>query len=557
VKTYQRSRKSLPNPVPPRSGAQRDVSQSLREGLRRGFKQIIRQVADKLGIKVLEPAINPGYIQLFTSAYPKIPIHRIARRIKGRSSNIPKKRSSPELLKLPSPRTHSYYVSTIGAVSKEAIEKYIEAQKGRLKMERTNTFIIEGRPALRELAENCARLYNEVNFERRQAYIHYRKFEWYPKHLYTKYAPLIGSATAQQIINKNNEAWKSFLALKRLEAEGRLPEHITGVSMPRYWKRNGKRELRIIVRNDCYRIDDEYLYLPKGLRLKYKGDLKWKGKKGRLEIIYDEVDKVWRGFMIVKVEKPQLKGGKKSLYMDLGVVNLATIWFEGLKKPIAFSGRAVLADWWYWKGRIAEEQSRLARINRAKTSKRLMKLYRIRRRRFRHALNAMIKRIVEDAHQLGISKIVLGRLRGIRGNSHNGKANAMVNNFWSFNYTVRRFREKCEEYGIKVEEGSEYKTSSECPFCHSKGKRKYRGLFYCGKCGMAMNADAVGALNMARNDGTIIPNPSWGRDNWVVAHPLLLRWNGMRWEPKRAMNNQPMNTLRSKNLPTSSRGECQ
>jgi len=40
-----------------------------------------------------------------------------------------------------------------------------------------------------------------------------------PKHLYEKYAPLIGSATAQQIINKNNEAWRSFLALKRLEAE--------------------------------------------------------------------------------------------------------------------------------------------------------------------------------------------------------------------------------------------------------------------------------------------------------------------------------------------------
>ena len=38
--------------------------------------------------------------------------------------------------------------------------------------------------------------------------------------------------------------------------------------------------------------------------------------------------------------------------------------------------------------------------------------------------------IVEDAHQLGISKMVLGRLKGIRGNSHNSaKANAMINNF--------------------------------------------------------------------------------------------------------------------------------
>ena len=97
-------------------------------------------------------------------------------------------------------------------------------------MERTNTFVIEGCPALCELAENCARLYNEVNFDRRQAYIRYKRFEWYPKHLYEKYAPLIGSATAQQIINKNNEAWRSFLALKRLEVEGRLPEHITSLN---------------------------------------------------------------------------------------------------------------------------------------------------------------------------------------------------------------------------------------------------------------------------------------------------------------------------------------
>jgi len=51
------------------------------------------------------------------------------RRIKGRSSNI-LRREFHELLKLPSLWTRSYYVSTVGAVSKEAIEKYIEAQKG-------------------------------------------------------------------------------------------------------------------------------------------------------------------------------------------------------------------------------------------------------------------------------------------------------------------------------------------------------------------------------------------------------------------------------------------
>jgi len=63
--------------------------------------------------------------------------------------------------------------------------------------------------------------------------------------------------------------------------------------------------------------------------------------------------------------------------------------------------------------------------------------------------------------RLDISKIVLGRLKNIRTKSrNNGKANAMINNFWSFNHIVRRFREKAEEYGIEVEEKSEYKMSS-------------------------------------------------------------------------------------------------
>jgi len=43
------------------------------------------------------------------------------------------------------------------------------------------------------------------------------------------------------------------------------------------------------------------------------------------------------------------------------------------------------------------------------------------------------------------------------------------------------------------------------------------------------NRDAAGVLNMGHLHG--------GGVNGVVAHPLLLRWDGMRWKPKKAMNN--------------------
>lgn len=94
------------------------------------LEQIIYEVAEELGIKVLELAVNPDHLHLFISAYPTIPVHKIVKRIKGRSSRI-LRQEFPELLKLPSLWTHSYFVVTIGNVSKETIEKYIEAQKGR------------------------------------------------------------------------------------------------------------------------------------------------------------------------------------------------------------------------------------------------------------------------------------------------------------------------------------------------------------------------------------------------------------------------------------------
>jgi len=43
------------------------------------LEQIIYEVADELGIKVLKPAINPDHLHLFVSAHPAIPVHKIVK----------------------------------------------------------------------------------------------------------------------------------------------------------------------------------------------------------------------------------------------------------------------------------------------------------------------------------------------------------------------------------------------------------------------------------------------------------------------------------------------
>src|SRR3990170_8294504 len=116
-------------------------------------------------------------------------------------------------------------------------------------MKRSNIFNLaptrEQHRLLQELAANCAKLWNEVNYLHRQQYENYLKLDWNPQ-AYKKYVLLVGSATAQQIVRKNNEAWRAFLALKRMEKNGKLPSTIKRAKLPGYWKRDGRYVLRIL-----------------------------------------------------------------------------------------------------------------------------------------------------------------------------------------------------------------------------------------------------------------------------------------------------------------------
>lgn len=170
-------------------------------------------------------------------------------------------------------------------------------------MRRTNTFLLkptqEQEKRLFELADNCSKMWNEITYKRRQSFFS-GNMDWDTDEEYHKYKRLIGSATAQQIIRKSNEAWKSYFALLKKKKEGKLPSHIRRVSPPGYWKdrKTGKRVLRILVRNDCYKLGGDVLKFGK-MEIRWRGKNKWKGKQGRLEIVYD--DHKWYAFQPVSV----------------------------------------------------------------------------------------------------------------------------------------------------------------------------------------------------------------------------------------------------------------
>jgi len=397
-------------------------------------------------------------------------------------------------------------------------------------MRRTNKLRLrpteEQEKALLNLCEMSAVLWNKLNYIRRQRFFE-GLFDWEEgiAELYDEFKPIIGAVTAQQIIRKNNEAWRSFFALLKLKGEGKLPPHIHNVAPPRYWKdrESGRRRLMTVIRNDSYRIEEEgkkkWLVLPKGLRVRVIGSIRWEGKQGRLEIYYDDLTGRWYAHQSVEVDQPRHTTSSRKAFVDLGVANIITAWIEGEKQSIAFSGKPSLSDWWYWNHKISEHQSELKRANDRSASKRLRKLYRKRQRRFRDAINTIIYRFVKLCFGKGVSEIIVGDIAYIRDNNSKGsKINSLIHNFWSFRYIIERLKTTAENFGIKVKLVKESYTSSRCPWCGSESVRKHKRLFKCLSCGIEAHRDVVGALNIALLHGEGF--------NRVLAHPVHILIGG-------------------------------
>ncbi len=400
-------------------------------------------------------------------------------------------------------------------------------------MKRTNLFSLaptqDQHHALEELAIACAKLWNEINYVHHQQYQNYLKLGWNPQ-LYKRYIPRIGSATAQQIVRKNNEAWRSFIALKRMKRNGMLPSTMKRVNPPKYWKRDGQYVLRILFRCDSYRIRQGRVDLPRGLSIQFKGKPKWTGKQGRLKVAWDPLSKKWRVFQAVNVKPIITPLGSKTCYIDMGVRNLATVWMPEWRQPIAYQSGRLLADWWYWTNRIAQHQQRLYAMNERKKSKLLSALYRMRKRRFQHAVASFARQLIKDLYNQGVSNIIIGELTGIRINNHRRQGNAMIHNYWSHKHVADRLRWTAEEYGIKVRTVSEAYTSQTCPQCRSRHSERVLRGFRCLDCGLEGHRDAVGVLNMAARCGEYAVRP--------MAWPMLLRWDGCRWNRNNGMPTQ-------------------
>jgi putative transposase len=386
---------------------------------------------------------------------------------------------------------------------------------------------------LRRLASVSARLFNEVNYERRQQFFRGEKVDlegtW--DKYYERYKGALG-VNAQAVIQKNNEAWSSFFSLLKRKREGKLPPHMKRVSPPKYWKdrETKERKLLLVVRQDRYIVDEqnhELILRDFGLEIDFAGRLRWHGKQGRLEIRYDEARGTWYASIPVEVGVETTRNGNESKHIvrgERGSIRIAEPRGDGaagvdlginiLASAVTSSGAWLLyrgsrakEDFFYLTKKIAKIQSEADEARKGGDDEESRRLSRKRRRLFRKLVRRMAHlywnlagHLARSLWELGVSKIYLGYPRDIA----QDRGNKLTSNMWRYRELMRAIELKAQEYGIRVYEVVEYNTSNHCAVHGAKVTRGPRGVVTC-LLGHRLHSDLNGALNILRRGAGAIP----------------------------------------------------
>jgi putative transposase len=399
---------------------------------------------------------------------------------------------------------------------------------------------------LKKLANTSAKLFNEVNYERRQQFFHGEKLDFkgtWDKY-YEKYKNILG-VNAQTILQKSNEAWNSFFSLLKLKKENKLSPHMKHVSPPKYWKdrETKKRKLLLVVRQDRYVVDEQNRRLilkDFDLEIDFAGRLRWYGKQGRLEIHYDETRNVWYASIPVEVGVEETKTGKKSKYIvrgerksiqvesprgnkvasiDLGINVLASVILND-GTWLLYRGVRTKEDYFYFERRIAQVQSSVDKTRNQgeyeayeKFLEEKRRLYGKLTRRLLHLYRNFASHLVKELHEQGASTIYLGYPFNIA----QDKGNKFTVNMWSYRKLMDIIELKAQEYGMKVFEVAEYNTSRYCAYHGVEVERRPRGVVSCPK-GHKLHSDLNGALNILKKAVNVMVSTVKKPLSFVVDH---------------------------------------
>lgn len=104
--------------------------ENVEDGVEPRFKELVTQICEQQDFRIIAMECDKDHCHLFVNVLPTISPHMIMKAVKGITSKTLRE-EFPQLAKMPSLWTRSYFASTAGEVSSETIEKYIKSQKTR------------------------------------------------------------------------------------------------------------------------------------------------------------------------------------------------------------------------------------------------------------------------------------------------------------------------------------------------------------------------------------------------------------------------------------------
>lgn len=434
-------------------------------------------------------------------------------------------------------------------------------------MQRVNRFEVRPRSKrdellLIELLDASASLWNELTYTRRDAFFSGKDI-WQSDsdRYYSRYKGMIGSATAQQMERRNDEAWRSFFS--RLENGEK-------VNPPGYWKEGTRRILQSTIRNDQYTIEwgkRSRLEIPIGLALKEKyglgysqrlrlevsGNPRWEGKQGRLEIVYDRETDTFRARQPIKnavlrrdtslAAAPS--DDEAAAALDIGANNLVAVTTTRGERRL-YHGRPQFYRFHRTTERIASAQTALAPGTHK--SKRISRLYAKRTKRRNHLQDALVRDLANWLRDRGIGEVVVGALNGVLSRHWSSRVNEKTHLFWAHGRFRRRLREVLgDEYDIEVREVDESGSSSRCPCCGGQNISRNKDAFRCSGCGFEGHSDLAGSENILQDHVSdrpmarpAVPDQNgFGRGHHEVP---CLEWDDHRWRRHdRSTKEEPVN----------------
>ena len=101
----------------------------LVDDIERDLREIVHSVAEEKQVEIKALEIMPDHVHMFISFDPRQALHELIKLFKGRSSRILRDKYPKLKSRIPSLWTRSYFCCTIGHISEETIQHYIENQK--------------------------------------------------------------------------------------------------------------------------------------------------------------------------------------------------------------------------------------------------------------------------------------------------------------------------------------------------------------------------------------------------------------------------------------------